>query len=119
MNWRMAAACVALGAVTACAQPPAEGVGDAAAAARGEELARSQERAGDYAAALASYKRFKEEHDRILVHEAAAARWRLGRNMVGGAAVLLALIAFGVYRRRVEAERIAERVSVTDPLTGL
>jgi len=119
MNWRIVAACVVVWAASMQAQAPADGAADPSAAARWEELARRQERAGDYAGALISYKRFKEEHDRILVENAAAGRWRLGRNLIGGAAVLLALIGFGVYRRRVEAERTTERVSVTDPLTGL
>jgi diguanylate cyclase (GGDEF)-like protein len=119
MNWRMVAVCVALVAVALLVQAPADRAADASAATRWEELARSQERAGDYAGALIAYKRFKEENDLILLQRAAAARWRLGRNMVSGAAVLLALIGLGVYRRRIEAERTAERVSVTDPLTGL
>jgi diguanylate cyclase (GGDEF)-like protein len=119
MNWRIVAACMVVWAASMQAQTPADGAADASAAARWEEQARRQELAGDYAGALISYKHFKEEHDRVLVQNAAAARWRLGRNLIGGAAVLLGLIGFGVYRRRVEAERTTERVSVTDPLTGL
>jgi diguanylate cyclase (GGDEF)-like protein len=121
MKWRIAAAAAGLVLWTALmqAQTPADKAADTSAAAHWEELAKRQELAGDYAGALISYKRFKEEHDRILVQNAAAGRWRLGRNLIGGAAVLLALIGFGVYRRRVEAERTTERVSVTDPLTGL
>src|SRR5438046_2896932 len=119
MNWRIIAACLVVWAASMQAQAPADATADSSAAARWEELAKRQERAGDYVGALISYKRFKEEHDRILVQNAAAGRWRLGRNLIGGAAVLLALIGFGVYRRRVEADRTTERVSVTDPLTGL
>ena len=33
--------------------------------------------------------------------------------------VLLGLIGFSIYRRRAESARIAEELSVTDPLTGL
>jgi diguanylate cyclase (GGDEF)-like protein len=116
-----------------------------------EELAAAEEKAGDYAAALRSYKAFKQEHDRIFDQEKAkrlellerrfqterrekeisqlrqveadhaldAARQRSQRNLVAGSAVLCALVGFGLYRRRVESARLAERLSVTDALTGL
>ena len=96
MNWRIVAACLVLWTASMPAQTPADPAADPAAAAQWEELAKRQKLAGDYAAALMSYKRFKEEHDRILVQNAAAGRWRLGRNLIGGAAVLLALIGLGV-----------------------
>lgn len=49
----------------------------------------------------------------------AAAESRVQRNAVAGAALLLGIIGFGLYRRRVESARMAERLSVTDALTGL
>lgn len=114
-------------------------------------LAESQEAAGDYAAALASYKKFKAENDRIFdedkarrlealerryqfeKHEAeiqrlkgeevlrasVADRQRLQFRVLVGSSVAAALIGFGLYRRRVEAGRVAEQLSITDALTGL
>jgi two-component system cell cycle response regulator len=116
-----------------------------------EELAASQEQVGDTAGALASYKRFKAENDRIFdedksrrvealerryqfekheseiarlkgeeaVRTLAAGRQRFQLNLIAGSALLLAMAGFGIYRRRVESARIAERLSVTDTLTGL
>jgi diguanylate cyclase (GGDEF)-like protein len=116
-----------------------------------EELAASQEQAGQTAAALATYKRFKQVSDDIfnvertkrvellerryqaekrereierleaerVTHELTAARRLVQRNAIGGGALLLGLVGFGLYRRRVESARIAERLSVTDTLTGL
>lgn len=48
-----------------------------------------------------------------------ADRHRFQRNLFGGSTVLLGLLGLGIYRRRVESARIAEELSVTDPLTGL
>lgn len=116
-----------------------------------EELAASQERAGDFAGALASFRRFKDENDRIFdqektkrlevleqqyqsekhaseierlkreeaVRELEVNRQRFQRNLLGGSMVLLGLVGFSIYRRRAESARIAEELSVTDPLTGL
>jgi diguanylate cyclase (GGDEF)-like protein len=116
-----------------------------------EALAAAQERAGDHAGALASYRRFKEAQDRKAAEEHAAAlaaleqqyvaerrvsereraqradavrqrdadrRW-FQRGLFGGSALLLGLAGLGLYRRRAESARIAEQLSVTDPLTGL
>lgn len=116
-----------------------------------EELAASQERAGDSAGALASYRRFKEEHDRIVdeekrkqleileqkyqserqaseiererreaaVRTLAADRRRFQLNLFGGSSLLLGLIGFSIYRRRVHSARVTRELAVTDPLTGL
>ena len=116
-----------------------------------EELASNQERAGDLAGALASYRRFKDDHDRIVDEEKkkqlelverkyqserqageterkqreaavgalAAGRRRSQLNLFGGSSVLLALIGFSIYRRRVASARLARELAVTDPLTGL
>ena len=48
-----------------------------------------------------------------------ASRSRLQRNAVGGAGVLALAIGFVLYRRRVDAARLASELSVTDALTGL
>ena len=48
-----------------------------------------------------------------------ATQQRLQRNLVAGSALLFGVVGFGLYRRRVESARIAERLSVTDTLTGL
>jgi diguanylate cyclase (GGDEF)-like protein len=116
-----------------------------------EEVIAGQERAGDAAGALASYRRFKEEHDRAVAAEerkrlelvegkylderkasederarreaavlaTAADRRRLQLNLLGGAAILLALIGFTIYRRRAQATRMTRELAITDPLTGL
>ena len=116
-----------------------------------EELASNQERAGDLAGALASYRRFKDDHDRIVdeekkkqlellerkyqserqaseterqqreaaVRALAAGRRRFQLNLVGGSSLLLGLIGFSIYRRRVASARLARELAVTDPLTGL
>jgi diguanylate cyclase (GGDEF)-like protein len=41
------------------------------------------------------------------------------RNAALVVALVVSIVAFGLYRRRVESARIAERLSVTDTLTGL
>jgi two-component system, cell cycle response regulator len=41
------------------------------------------------------------------------------RNIAAGIAVLILVVGVGLYRRRVERERLAESLSVTDSLTGL
>ena len=116
-----------------------------------EDLAASQERAGDAAGALASFRRFKDEHDRIVLEEKkkqlgllerqyhaerqaaeiereqggavirglAADRRRFQLNLVGGSSLLLGLIGFSIYRRRVHSARATREVAITDPLTGL
>jgi diguanylate cyclase (GGDEF)-like protein len=116
-----------------------------------EELAASQERAGDAAGALASYRRFREEHDRTVEEEKrkelelieqkyqserrageierqkgetavqmlAADRLRFERKVFGGSSILLGLIGFSIYRRRLHSARMARELAVTDPLTGL
>ena len=116
-----------------------------------EELVADQERAGDAAGALASFRRFKQDDDRLVdeerkkqldIHEhkfqaerlasdteherreaavrtLAADRRRMQLNIVGGSALMLALIALIIYRRRVVAARQARQLAVTDPLTGL
>lgn len=48
-----------------------------------------------------------------------ASRSRLQRNTIAGAAVLMLMIGFVLYRRRVDAARLASELSVTDALTGL
>ena len=48
-----------------------------------------------------------------------ASRSRLQRNAVGGAGLLALAIGFVLYRRRVDAARLASELSVTDTLTGL
>ena len=48
-----------------------------------------------------------------------ASRNRLQRNAVAGAGVLMLIIGVILYRRRVDAARIASELSVTDALTGL
>jgi diguanylate cyclase (GGDEF)-like protein len=106
-----------------------------------EELAAAQEAAGRPAEALASYRSFKRISDEIL--DAGTAR-RIAsldkryemekreremerlvntrsrqRDAAAGAFVLLALGGFAVYSRKAFAARLAERLSVTDSLTGL
>ena len=115
------------------------------------ELAADQESVGDFAAALSSFKRFKQENDRIFDQDKAkrlellerryqsekhekeimqlrrgeadraldVARQRLLRNFVAGTGLLSAVVAFGLFRRRIESARLAEQLSVTDALTGL
>lgn len=41
------------------------------------------------------------------------------RNLAAGVAALIFVVGFFMYRRRVERERLAESLSVTDSLTGL
>jgi len=115
-----------------------------------EDLAASQERAGDPAGALASFRRFKDEHDRIVLEEKkqlgllerqyhaerqaaeiererggavvrglAADRRRFQLNLVGGSSLVLGLIGFSIYRRRVQSARATRELAITDPLTGL
>jgi diguanylate cyclase (GGDEF)-like protein len=48
-----------------------------------------------------------------------ASRTRLQRNAVAGAGLLALAIGFVLYRRRVDAARLASELSVTDALTGL
>ena len=48
-----------------------------------------------------------------------ASRTRLERNAIAGAGVLALAIGFVLYRRRVDAARLASELSVTDALTGL
>jgi diguanylate cyclase (GGDEF)-like protein len=116
-----------------------------------EQLAESQDQAGDHAGALASFRKFKEEDDRLLAQDAArrieqveqrygaekrasdaerlksedalrlvaANRRRVERYVIAGSTLLLALIALGAYRRRLTTARTADRLSVSDPLTGL
>lgn len=48
-----------------------------------------------------------------------ASRTRLQRNAIAGAGVLALAIGFVLYRRRVDAARLASELSVTDALTGL
>ena len=48
-----------------------------------------------------------------------ASRSRIQRNAVGGAGLLALAIGFVLYRRRVDAARLASELSVTDALTGL
>jgi two-component system cell cycle response regulator len=116
-----------------------------------EQLAASQEKAGDFAAALASFRQFQQVSDRIfsedrarrvellerryqaerqgpeiaeLKAEQAAAALRLTgeqsqRTAIMAGVAVFALLGLGLYRRRVESARIAERLSVTDSLTGL
>jgi two-component system, cell cycle response regulator len=116
-----------------------------------EQLAASQEKAGDFAAALASFRQFQQVSDRIfsedraqrverlerrhqaerqgpgiaeLKAEQAAAALRLTgeqsqRTAIMAGVAVFALLGLGLYQRRVESARIAERLSVTDSLTGL
>jgi two-component system, cell cycle response regulator len=44
---------------------------------------------------------------------------RLQRNAIVGGSILLGIVGFLMYRRRVESSRIAEQLSLTDSLTGL
>jgi diguanylate cyclase (GGDEF)-like protein len=48
-----------------------------------------------------------------------AARRAYQRDGIAAVAALVIIIAFGLYRRRVERTRLAESLSVTDALTGL
>jgi diguanylate cyclase (GGDEF)-like protein len=48
-----------------------------------------------------------------------ASRSRLQRNAIAGAGVLMLAIGVILYRRRVDAARLASELSVTDALTGL
>jgi diguanylate cyclase (GGDEF)-like protein len=141
----------AVPAQTPAPAPPAGQRREPRDAAEWEARAASQERAGDHAGALSSFRRFKDAHDRQVAEEHAkalasleqkyeaekraseaerlkreeAVRQRDGdrrsfqRNVLAGSTVLLAIVGFGMYRRRVESARIAEQLSVTDPLTGL
>lgn len=116
-----------------------------------QELSASQERAGDAAGALASYKNYKQTGDRIFDEEKArrvevlerryqdekreteiqrlrsqeavnqieVARRRLQLEALGGGALALGLVGFGLYRRRVESARLAAELSVTDAMTGV
>jgi diguanylate cyclase (GGDEF)-like protein len=113
-----------------------------------EQLAASQETAQDYAGALATFRRFHEVNARIFNEERARRVEQLDRRyqaehreaelaelraeqalqlsehtivrhtvLAGAGAV--AFVGFVLYRRRVESSRLAERLSVTDTLTGL
>lgn len=44
---------------------------------------------------------------------------RSQRNAIVGGSILLGIVGFLMYRRRVESSRIAEQLSLTDSLTGL
>jgi two-component system, cell cycle response regulator len=106
-----------------------------------EELAASLEAAGRTAEALAAYRSFKGISDEILdegttrrvasldkryeiekrereLEREVNARERQ-RDAVAVAFVLLALGGLGIYWRRTSTARLAERLSVTDSLTGL
>jgi two-component system cell cycle response regulator len=106
-----------------------------------EELAASQEAAGHPAEALAAYRRFKGLSDEILDEGTARRvasldkRYEIERreremerlvstrsrqrDLAAGAFVILAVGGFAVYSRRAFTARLAERLSVTDALTGL
>ncbi len=113
-----------------------------------EQLSASQEMAHDYAGALTTFRRFhdvnarifNEERARRLEHldrkyqaehrEAELAELRaeqvlrvseqaIVRNTVLAGAGAVGFAGFALYRRRVESARLAERLSVTDTLTGL
>ena len=106
-----------------------------------EELAAALEAAGRLAEGLAAYRSFKRLNDEILDESTARrvasldkryemekrerdmerlvhARSRQ-RDVAAAAFVLLALVAMTVYHRRALTARLAERLSVTDTLTGL
>jgi len=106
-----------------------------------EELAASLEAAGRSAEALAAFKSFKRVSDEILdegtarrlasvekrydiekrereMERLVSTRSRQ-RDAAAGAFVLLAVVGFAVYSRKAFAARLAERLSVTDTLTGL
>lgn len=51
--------------------------------------------------------------------ELAAGRRAMQRDAVAAAALVLAVIGFLLYRRRLESARLAEMLSVTDALTGV
>ena len=106
-----------------------------------EELAAALEAAGRPAEALAAYRTFKRVSDEILDQGTARRvasldkRYEIEkreremerlvntrsrqRDAAAGAFVLLALGGFAVYSRKAFAARLAERLSVTDALTGL
>jgi diguanylate cyclase (GGDEF)-like protein len=91
-----------------------------------QELAASQERAGDFAGALDSYRRYHDVHERLISQDSHRRvqvledeRYRFQRNLLGGSTLLLGLVALTIYRRRSASARLAEQLSVTDPLTGL
>jgi len=106
-----------------------------------EELAASLEAAGRPVEALAAYRSFKRLSDEVLdegtarrvasldkryelekrereMERLVSARSRQ-RDAAAGAFVLLALGGFAIYSRRASTARLAERLSVTDSLTGL
>jgi diguanylate cyclase (GGDEF)-like protein len=106
-----------------------------------EELAAALEAAGRPAESLAAYRSFKRLSDEILDEGTARRvasldkRYELEkreremerlvnarsrqRDAAAAAFVLLALGGFAVYSRRAFTARLAERLSVTDTLTGL
>jgi two-component system, cell cycle response regulator len=113
-----------------------------------EQLSASQEKAHDHAGALASFRRFHEVNNRIFNEERARRLEQLDRKYQAGRrdaelaelraqqvlqlseqafvrnTLLAGVGAIGfagvaLFRRRVESARLAERLSVTDTLTGL
>ncbi|MEX2272184.1 MAG: tetratricopeptide repeat-containing diguanylate cyclase [Vicinamibacterales bacterium] len=68
-------------------------------------------------------ERHQAENERLRTQQALsdlqASRSRLQRNAVAAAGVLMLTIGIILYRRRVDAARIASELSVTDALTGL
>jgi len=106
-----------------------------------EELAAALEAAGRPAEALAAYRSFKRVSDEILDEGTARRvasldkRYEMEkreremerlvntrsrqRDAAAGAFVILAVVGFAVYQRRAATARLAERLSVTDTLTGL
>ena len=113
-----------------------------------ETLSASQEQAMDYAGALATFRSFHDVNARIFNEERGRRLEQLDRkyqaqhreaeladlrarqalqlseqtivrNTVLVGAVAVGFAGFALYRRRVESARLAERLSVTDSLTGL
>jgi len=70
-----------------------------------------------------SNERRGRELDSLRRHQAElqleASERALQRDVAIGIAILIAVVAFFMYRRRVERTRLAEALSVTDALTGL
>lgn len=68
-------------------------------------------------------EKHQAENERLRARQALSAlqesRARLQRNAVAGAGALALAIGFVLYRRRVDAARLASELSVTDALTGL
>ena len=70
-----------------------------------------------------SDERRRRELDSLRRHQAElqveASERKLQRDVAAGIAILIAIVAFFMYRRRVERTNLAEALSVTDSLTGL